>query len=45
MVIIIEQSIIIPESPDKTSEFAEAYDCSNFFIPAEIIASKEKIAW
>ena len=45
MVIIQEKTFIMPDSSEEISKCAEIYDCSSFFIPAEIIACEEKIAW
>jgi hypothetical protein len=40
-----EQAIMIPHFSEEPSKFAEVYDSSCFFIPAEIIISGKEIAW
>ena len=45
MVIIQEKTNIMPESSEEQSKFAEVYDSSDFFIPAEIYIIGKEIAW
>jgi len=45
MVAIQEKVINIPENSEEKSKFAEVYDCTSFFIPAEINISEKEIAW
>ena len=45
MEIFQEKIICMQESSEKLPKYAEICDCSSFFIPAEIIACEEKIAW
>ncbi len=45
VVVISEKKIMTIEISEESFNCTEFYDCENFFIPAEISISQEKIGW